>query len=175
FIHFFADEVIQRCKEDLYGEAQLKQKLLSDFKETKLNVFLYNNVTNKKLRFKKFFGIARDQNVYLVTDDETKTNWIAKWEGYVDENAESKTYRKLEGLGAHVPMRLDGFKLLDFGVLVMELLYPLDITDRPSLVAKELLQQLKVIHTFSCYFDLKTDNIRKSNSNPPKYFIIDVN
>lgn len=176
YVNFFTQTVVDTCKWNPdTGEIDLKKKILLDFEATKKGLWPYNPETGQTLRFKKFFGIQEDQNVYLVTDESTGKNWILKWEEYVSENSESKTYRKLENLGANVPERLEGFKVLDFGVLVLEFLYPMDITDRPSQVARQLLQQLKAIHTFACYFDLKTDNIRKRNSDPPAYFIIDMN
>ena len=176
FLYFFASEVVNLIKVDMYnGVDMLKENLLRDFEKVKENLFPYNPETGQTLKIRKFFGIGEDQNVYLVKDESKNTNWIMKWEQYDEENIEAKTYKKLERLGANVPNRLDGFKFLDFGVLVIEFLFPMDITDKPSAVARQLLQQLKVLHTFACYFDLKTDNIRKRNSNPPRYFIIDMN
>jgi hypothetical protein len=62
-------------------------------------------------------------------------------------------------------------------VLVIEFLYPLDATDSALELGRQLLTtQLKYIHTYACYFDLKPDNIKKRPGNPtPKYFIIDMN
>ncbi len=145
----------------------------------KNNVFPYNPTTGKTLKFVKFLGISPDQKVFLVKDDDANTNWVIKWESNDTRqlaNAESLEYTKLESLGATVPKRLDGFKFMEFPILVIELLQPLDVTDNPLEMARQLLvTQLKYIHTYACYLDLKTDNIKKRASNPPVYFIIDMN
>lgn len=144
----------------------------------KKNVFPYNPKTNKTLRLEKWLGIQEDQNVFLVVEPETQTKWVMKWEKTDPEfeNSESLEYRKLESLGAQCPKRLDGYYMLNFSVLVIEFLQPLDTTDNAIELAKQLLTtQLKYIHTYACYFDLKPDNIRKRPSTPPLYFIIDMN
>ena len=176
YMYWFIDETLDRLKRDLDdGDIILKQNLMKDWEFSKKTFFFYNPDTGEKLLFNRFLGISDDQNVYLVIKDGT--NWVVKWENVDDDvNAEVLEYDKLEAMGAQCPKRLNGFKFLDFGVLVIEFLQPLDSTDRPSEVAKQLLTtQLQYIHTYACYFDLKTDNIRKRNGTPPVYFIIDMN
>lgn len=144
----------------------------------KKGVYPYNPKSGKRLQLERWLGIQADQNVFLVSDPETNIKWVMKWEETEDdkENEEAVEYRKLEQMGAQCPMRLDGFYMLNFSVLIIEFLQPLDITDSALELARQLLlTQLKYIHTYACYFDLKTDNIRKRASNPPLYFIIDMN
>lgn len=160
------------------GEPILKQRLQKNWEWTKENLFPYHPETGVLLKFERFFGIDADQNVYLVSAfDRPQETWILKWEAQtLEENVESKEYATLEALGAQCPKRLNGFNFLDFSVLVIEFLQPLDSTDNPVVVGQQLLTtQLKYIHTYACYFDLKPDNIKKRNSKPPKYFIIDMN
>jgi hypothetical protein len=144
------------------------------------NIYPYNRDTGQKLRLERWLGIQEDQNVFLVTDPSSSmTKWVMKWESTSDEsteNEEAKEYNKLEAMGAQCPKRLNGYYFLNFPVLVIEFLQPLDVTDNAVVLAKQLLTtQLKYIHQYACYFDLKTDNIRKRASNPPLYFIIDMN
>lgn len=177
-IRIFSHLVVNRMKKDpMGGYPILKKKLIGNWEATQKNLFLYNPETKQKLLFERFLGIAEDQNVYLVKEETTSRFWVVKWETTdIKRNEEDIEYEKLEKMGAQCPDVLHGFYFLDFGVLVIEFLQPLDSTDRPTEVGHQLLTtQLKYIHEYACYFDLKTDNIRKRNSNPPKYFIIDMN
>lgn len=141
-------------------------------------MFTYNPKTKKKLELKDWIGMKSGKNVFIVTDPETKTDWIMKWDktdSTQTANEEALVYDKLETMGAQCPLRLNGFYMLNFPVLILEFLQPLDETDDAIEMARQLLlTQLKYIHTFACYFDLKPDNIRKRKQNPPKYFLIDM-
>lgn len=177
YTDFFVKEVLGLAKKDLEsGNEILKSRIMALISKQKTSLFAYNPTTGKRLVFDRFLGIQEDQNVYLMTD-ETNTKWVVKWEssntGNVDP--EMMMYAKLRNMGAQVPNTLEGYQVLDFGILVIEFLQPLDVTDRADNVGVQLLLQLKYIHTFACYFDLKTDNIRKRSSIPPLYFIIDMN
>ena len=179
-VNYFASDVMDAFKRDLdSGEPLFKTNALKIWNQFRENVFAYNPVTEQKLYFVRWLGIQEDQNVYLVKEKTNDVLWVLKFEdtrNITQENTEALEYNYLESLGAQCPLRLNGFKLLNFYVLVIEFLYPLDATDNAVLMAKQLLTtQLKHIHTYACYFDLKPDNIKKRNSVPPKYFIIDMN
>lgn len=162
----------------IFENAMFRQIAEKDWELFKQYVYPYHTGTNKKLRLEKWLGIQQDQNVFLVVDPETNIKWVMKWEETKkkEENQESIEYRRLEQMGAQCPLRLDGYYMLNFSVLIIEFLQPLDVTDSAIELARQLLMtQLKYIHVYACYFDLKTDNIRKRSSNPPLYFIIDMN
>lgn len=143
-------------------------------------VALLKNNNGDVLSFTKILSISENQNVYLVTDSKTNTEWVAKWELGIEqkekgENLEALEYDKLRKMGAQCPDTKNGYKFANIPVLVIERLYPIDITDNPLVMARQILTtQLKYIHTYGCHFDLKTDNIMKRLSSPV-YFIIDMN
>lgn len=176
---FYFNYFVYILIENIMFQELFKKMAQKDWTNFTKNMFAYNPKTKKKLVIKKWFGIQPDQNVYLVNDPGTGIDWIMKWESHDPEqieNKEASEYNKLETLGAQCPLRLNGYYMLNFPVLIIEFLQPLDVTDSAIELAKQLLTtQLKYIHTYACYFDLKPDNIRKRASNPPRYFIIDMN
>lgn len=178
YLNYLIDSILLRVLRDRdSGEYHVKQKLMLDWEQTKENLFAYNVTTGDKLYFERFLGIQKDQNVYMMRKADSDIKWVVKWEepDLGKPNTESESYMKLKSMGTQTPEILDGFEFLGFGILVLEFLQPLDASDRPLEVGKQLLSQLSKIHTYACHFDLKTDNIRKRNSIPPKYFIIDMN
>lgn len=169
YVEIFADKILSTAKYDPYGgEQNLKQFITKDLTKW----FAYNHKTNQKYRIIRSIAIQGDQNVYLMDN-----GYVMKWEEYTERNAEDETYELLENKGMQAPEIMHDIKFFGFGVLMIEFLYPLDVTDRPIEVARQLLQQLSVIHTIGCYFDLKPDNIRKKNQpgGSVKYYIIDMN
>jgi hypothetical protein len=157
----------------------LTKRALDNWDAFNANVFPYNPQTKKILRFCTRISLTEGQNVFCVVDPDTDIKWVLKWdsENYTEpENPEAAAYVKLKALGAQCPMLQEGFFLLNTAVLVMEFLQPLDVTDNAIDVGRQLLTtQLKYIHTFGCYFDLKLDNIRKRISlDAPLYFLIDM-
>ena len=178
YLNYLISLILRQVHTDVESdESNLKKKLMLNWGKTKENLFAYNVTTGDKLYFERFLGIQKDQNVYLMRQPDSDVNWVVKWEEpkFGKLSTESESYMKLKSLGAQIPEILGGFEFLGFGILVLEFLQPLDASDRPMEVGKQLLSQLSKIHTYACYFDLKTDNIRKRNSTPPKYFIIDMN
>lgn len=140
----------------------------------------YVSVVSKnkpKLQLIKSLGIDSDQNVYLARDNKN-TEWVVKWEQFNDRRFKQiDNYKKLESMGAQVPIVIDDYTLLGQSVLVIERLEKLDGNDNISDVAKQLLTtQLKYIHKFGVYNDLKPDNIMKKRllDNSKRYFIIDM-
>lgn len=178
YYYYVASRVIVLTHEQEVGNG-IKHLAVNDWERFKEIFFAYNPNNDTTLKIDRWLGIQPDQNVYLVIDPKTNIKWVMKWES-VDprqkENQESAEYNKLQYLGAQCPKRLNGYYFLNFPVLIIEFLQPLDSTDDVIELARQLLvTQLKYIHTYACYFDLKPDNIRKRSSNPPKYFIIDMN
>lgn len=140
--------------------------------------YAFNKTTGQKLTFVKRLTSNPQQNVFLVLDD-SKTRWVLKWEAnpYIpDENAEVAAYNRLESLGGQCPRRLNGFQVLWFEVLVLEFLDPLDRDDDVIHLATQLMTtQLRYIHRYGCYGDLKLENIRKRvDADKTLYFLIDM-
>lgn len=142
--------------------------------------YAFNAETGQKLRFVKSLAIQNDQNVYLV-EDAQRTRWVLKWElvgkRIPKKSAEAAEYERLEAMGAQCPRRLKGFQVLWFEVLVLEFLEPLDRDDDVLELATQLMTtQLRYIHRYACYGDLKLDNIRKRvEGKKTWYFLIDMN
>jgi len=161
-------------------ELGIKHLVKKDWQNFQKIFFAYHPDNKTILKIDRSLAIQPDQNVYLVTEEKTNIKWVMKWESTdpkQKENAEAAEYNKLESMGAQCPKRLNGYYFLNFPVLIIEFLQPLDSTDNVIELARQLLiTQLKYIHQYACYFDLKPDNIRKrASDNPPKYFIIDMN
>ena len=169
YLELFAYQVLRMALFDLYsGEMALKSLVTKDLSKW----FAYNQKTGETYGIKRSLAIQEDQNVYLMDN-----GFVMKWESYSKRNDEDETYEMLQKRGMQTPRLIHGVKFFGFGVLMIEFLSPLDVTDRPREVARQLLEQLSVIHTIGCYFDLKPDNIRKQQqaNTAPKYYIIDMN
>lgn len=140
--------------------------------------YAFNKQTGQKLTFAKRLTSDPLQHVYLVLDDQ-KTRWVLKWDAssfIPDENAEVAAYNRLKAMGGQCPRRLNGFQVLWFEVLVLEFLDPLDRNDDViNLVVQLMTTQLRYLHRFGCYGDLKPDNIRKRvERDKTLYFLIDM-
>jgi hypothetical protein len=180
----YANFIAEKVLEFLVTGKALTARALENWDAFCAHIFPYNPQTNKKLRFIKSISLVEHQNVFMVTEPETNTKWVLKWdsdnkdddEGAAAENPEAAAYSRLEELGAQCPQQRRGFYVANIAVLVMEFLQPVDVTDNPIEVGRQLLTtQLKYIHTFGCHFDIKLDNIRKRvSAGAPLYFIIDM-
>lgn len=179
--------VIENPGPDKYRDARiaLRNNRFWELHQKSGNRFVaYHEKSGKVLRFVKSLAIQKDQNVYLVVDEQER-RWVLKWEmgnghNIPDKNAEVAEYQRLEGMGAQCPKRLNGYRLFWFEVLVLEFLEPLDRDDNVIELARQLIStQLFYIHQYGCHSDLKIDNIRKrpptKRGEKPLYFIIDMN
>lgn len=161
----FAFYTAERAILDLDGDETLKENV----KKTKYLLYAYNTVTGETYHIVKSLAIQKDQNVYLMDN-----GYVMKWEDTSGKNIEVENYILLQNKGMQIPSVLENVNFINFNVLMIEFLLPLDVNDLPSRVAAQMLQQLSVIHTIGCYLDLKPDNIRKSKDGK-EYYIIDMN
>lgn len=129
------------------------------------------NNPSERFHVERHLGNPDSQNVF-----KTKEDFIIKWNStqrdLEGEDRETEVYARLKSMGAQVPVFKTGYHLLDFCLLVLEFLQPVDENDDVIEMAHQLLTtQLKYLHVFGCHFDIKPDNIRKRNG---KYFLIDM-
>lgn len=152
--------------------------------EKRLNSFLvaYNTKTGQFCFVQKSLSIADDQNVYLVKMSTEDRFLVMKWDKDNVSHKEVENYLKIKQLGGSVPDLAPEpmfWKCFGKPVLIMEKLLPLDTTDDEFELGRQLIMtQLPYIHQFAVHLDLKPDNIMKraakTASEPPKYFIIDM-
>lgn len=129
-----------------------------------------------RMTFVKSLSIASDQFVWLVQNDGTARQWVAKIATSAEK--EIKNYERLKQAGGATVEIAEGEWMYGHKrMLVMEKLLPLDEYDDEAEIAIQLLtNQLPYLHTFAVHADLKPDNIMKRNKKDGsiEYFIIDM-
>ena len=109
--------------------------------------------------------------------------WVVKWNVKEDGNQiterELENWRKIENTGASIPNVLEGFKILDFPVLVMESLEQLDPMDYNQKLVMTLTSFIEKIIPLGVINNLKPSNILKRITKSKSqiettYFVADV-
>jgi len=122
----------------------------------------------------------------ICSSDETVNKcsmWVVKWnvkeDGAQVTEREVENWRKIENTGASIPNILEGFKILDFPVLVMESLEQLDPNDFNQKLVMTIASFIEKIIPLGVLNNLKPSNIlkriNKSNTQTETtYFVADV-
>ena len=109
--------------------------------------------------------------------------WVVKWNvkdnGFEVTETELENWKKIENSGASVPNVLDGFKILDFNVLVMEKLEQLEPQDYNQKLVMSITSFLEKIIPLGVLNNLKPSNILKRvtksySQMENTYFVADV-
>lgn len=141
-------------------------------------IYAYDGKGNK-IYLRKSLAISSDQNVWLgelISFDKSinRKEVVLKW-SLQETQVEIDNWATVKWLGIPTPIIDGNFKLMDFPVIVLARLYPLDATDDPYKVGKSVLKDLSKLHKVCCHSDLKPDNIMKFIPEDKKaiYYIID--
>lgn len=111
-----------------------------------------------------------------ATDEE----WIVKWNVREDmgeeiTETEIEKWRTIENNGAQIPKIVSGFMILDFQVVVMEKLEPLDKNDYNQKLVVSIVSYIEKIISIGVNNNLKPSNILKRvDKDGTTYFVADV-
>lgn len=169
-------DILEGTTEDENGEEILILSLPGILQR----IYAYDGKGNK-IYLLKSLAISYDQNIWLgklissdksVKDKEVVLKWTLQ-----ETQTEIDNWATVKSLGIPTPIIAGNFKLMDFPVIVLEKLYPLDATDDPYKVGKSVLKDLSKLHKVCCHSDLKPDNVMKffpeAKNQEVIYYIID--
>ena len=116
----------------------------------------------------------------LLGSEEEK--WIVRWNTTPEVGEkltmdEVEKWRLIESTGAMIPKVLSGFMILDFSVVVMERLYPLEIQDYNQKLVMSITSYIEKLIPIGVNNNLKPSNILKKIHPITKevsYFVSDV-
>ncbi|QIN54309.1 putative protein kinase [Cedratvirus kamchatka] len=128
---------------------------------------------DKKLYLEKPFSSGKHVRLLRVK----KEPLVVKWYQSGERNAsyEIEVYLKLKSLGCPIPYFSCSYEFWGHPVLVMEKLEKLGKREDVYKLGRQVLEQLRYLHSFAIHCDIKPDNIMKkiSNSSSSEYYLID--
>lgn len=168
---------------------------LQPFLEKKI-VYAYNDCgyriyMEQILRFdeEQHVGIGimtKDLPIGCGQESGKQERWVIKW-NTTPENGEKITleemdkWRLIESTGANIPKLLSGFMILDFSVVVMERLYPLESQDYNQKLVMSITSFIEKLIPIGVNNNLKPSNIMKriypldsSKSKEITYLVSDI-
>lgn len=169
---------------------------LQPFLEQKI-IYAYNGAGNR-IYIDQILRFDQDQHVGIgrMTKNDTpvrcyddaneeeknqKDQWIVKWnttpefgEGLTLE--EMDNWKLIESTGATIPKILTGFMILDFPVVVMERLFPLESIDYNQKLVMSVVSFIEKLLPIGVNNNLKPSNIMKriDKNNEITYLVSDV-
>jgi hypothetical protein len=177
-----------------YFGIQRNSPNLQPFLENKV-IYAYNGCGNR-IYLDQILRFDQDQHVGIgmmtknntpvlcktdKSDDENIEKWIVKWNTTpeVGENLtleESEKWKLIESTGAHIPKVLTGFMILDFTVVVMERLYPLEPQDYNQKLVMSITSFIEKLLPIGVNNNLKPSNIMKriDKNNEITYLVSDI-
>jgi len=111
---------------------------------------------------------------------ESDDEWVIKWNVQEDvgeelTESEMEKWRMIENNGAQIPRIVSGFMILDFQVIVMEKLYPLEPKDYNQKLIVSIVSYIEKIISIGVNNNIKPSNILKRiDKNNVTYLIADV-
>jgi hypothetical protein len=127
-----------------------------------------------------FLGIITKDSPVLCRDTEEE-KWIVKWN--VTPNAgeeytmdEMDRWEMIESVGANVPKIIKGFMILDFSVVVMEKLYPLEVQDYNQKLVMSTVSFIEKLLPIGVHNNIKPSNIMKriGSKGEINYLVADI-
>ena len=179
-----------------YFKIQRDSPVLESFLMNKI-LYAYNDCGDR-IYFTKILRFDDEQHVAIgvLTKDNrsmcrtTDEEWVVKWNvredvGRVLTDTEIEKWKILENNGAQIPKIVSGFKILDFPVVVMEKLNPLEPNDYNQKLIISIVNYIERILPIGVNNNLKPSNILKrvekrsttpmSSENPETtYLVADV-
>jgi hypothetical protein len=130
---------------------------------------------NKILRFddEQHVGVGVLTKDYRAMCSPSDEEWVIKWNvredvGRVLTDAEIEKWKIIENNGAQIPKIVSGFKILDFPVVVMEKLSPLEPSDYNQKLVVSMINYIERILPIGVNNNLKPSNILKRIENKNK-------
>jgi hypothetical protein len=160
-----------------------------NLEEFLMNKILYAyNDCGDRIYFTKILRFDDEQHVGIgvLTKDNrsmcrtTDEEWVVKWNvredvGRVLTDSEIEKWKTIENNGTQIPKVVSGFKILDFPVVVMEKLNPLEPSDYNQKLVVSIVNYIERILPIGVNNNLKPSNILKRvEKNETTYFVADV-
>ncbi len=172
-----------------------KSSITTDNKKQAIRLGIYNNINVRRIlkdeHIRSVFAYSPDGNKiqmksildrkthailmigkYQANDEAHRTDVVIKLykSSKRDTEYEIELYKKLKKTGCDMPWFLDGYKILNVPVLVMEKLDSVSCDDDEFRLAIDILKQLRYLHKFAIHNDIKPGNIMKRGE---KFLLID--
>jgi hypothetical protein len=151
------------------------------------SVYAYNDC-GYRIYIKNILRFDKEQHVAIGTllKDDPNTcrssdeEWVIKWNvrkdsGDLITESEFEKWKIIENNGAQIPKIISGFMILDFQVVVMEKLEPLDPSDYNSKFIVSILSYIEKLIPLGVNNNLKPSNILKRiEKDNTTYLVADV-
>jgi hypothetical protein len=154
-----------------------------------MNKILYAyNDCGDRIYFTKILRFDDEQHVgigvltkdYRAMCTSTDEEWVVKWNvredvGRVLTDSEIEKWKVIENNGTQIPKVVSGFKILDFPVVVMEKLSPLEPNDYNQKLIVSIVNYIERILPIGVNNNLKPSNILKRvDKNETTYLVADI-
>ncbi|AHH01974.1 hypothetical protein pv_408 [Pithovirus sibericum] len=135
----------------------------------------YHYKRDKTLTLSKPFTSGKHVRLFHTKDHRGRA-LVAKWyrSGSRSADYEIQVYRKLKHLGCPLPYFSKSYRFWNDPVLVMEKLDELGPDEDYYQMGREVLDQLRYLHSFAIHNDIKIGNVMKKVSRgETTYYLID--
>jgi hypothetical protein len=125
-------------------------------------------------------GVMTKSSPSMCSNSEEKQMWMVKWnvDPIVGEDLTSMAFDKwdmIANTGAEIPKILKNFYILDFPVVVMESLEPLDASDYNQKLVLSIISYIEKIISVGVNNNIKPSNImKKTKEDQIQYFVVDA-
>lgn len=125
-------------------------------------------------------GMMTKSSPSMCSTSEEKQMWMVKWnvDPKVGEDLTSMAFSKwdmISDTGAEIPKILKNFYLLDFPVVVMESLEPLDASDYNQKLVLSIISYIEKIISIGVNNNIKPSNLlKKIKEDQIQYFVVDA-
>jgi hypothetical protein len=125
-------------------------------------------------------GMMTKSSPSMCSTSEEKQMWMVKWnvDPKVGEDLTSMAFSKwdmISDTGAEIPKILKNFYILDFPVVVMESLEPLDASDYNQKLVLSIISYIEKIISIGVNNNIKPSNLlKKIKEDQIQYFVVDA-
>jgi hypothetical protein len=159
----------------LRNSNELKDYLLDQ------SVYVYHPLGDKII-VDTILRFDSEQHVVVGKMMGSDSEWVIKWNVQEEDQMGEKLtkeelnrWKSLKNMGSDVPTILDGYMILDFPVLVMEKLHPLEPQDYNQKLVISIISFIEKIVPMGVLNNLKPSNIlKKIKDGETKYYVADV-
>lgn len=179
-------KMVKRVCEEIGDEELIKLYSRGHYKEITKKISPCDLMNSKFLRFLPACHTGKEKKLYLEEPFSTGKHvrllkvkgesLVVKWYQSSERNTayEIEVYLKLKSLGCPLPYFSCSYEFWGHPVLVMEKLEKLGKHEDVYKLGRQILDQLRYLHSFAIHCDIKPDNIMKRvHDDKVFYFLID--